>query len=106
MGEYWRDVKEHFRQQQNKHEDAVLGNGLDIMRDSITKEGLYMDEDGEFNRTKWRVYLDNKRWVDFWPYQGSIYRGASKKNRLKEIRGWEGDWNMVGKTLKKLLTNP
>jgi len=98
-GEYWRDVKAHYKKINEKHDNAVDKRGLKVMEDSIEKEGLTVEEDlSNILKPRWRIYNDNGNWIDFWPHTGTFYQPQSK------IRENEYDWKDVGKTAAKLLS--
>lgn len=97
MGDYWRDVKQHFREKKHKHDNAVFSSGLGVMRKSIEAEGLRVVELGQQHPPQWRISADNGKFVDFWPTTGTLYQPKTGK------RDWVGNWKKVGKEAKKLL---
>jgi len=99
MGDYWKDVKAHYKKQNARHDSAVDRRGLKVMKESINSAGLTIEEDwSNLLKPRWRIYDDNGNWIDFWPHTGTFYQPKTK------VRESEYDWQKVGKTAAEILT--
>lgn len=95
-GDYWRDVKDYFKEKAQKREGALKKFGYAKIKKSIHEAGLSVREFDDYP-PKWRISNEKGAYVDYWPTAGTIYSGKY------DIHSSEYKWEKVGLKIKNLL---